>query len=532
MEWGFTFENICNSINLQLENEVIVLPDVFSKYVSNNEKTQTQYKFFKTSSGYIIDSSTIDIVPTTYTTPDGEVIPIEVKVVKFLDVMIFDSFNQYPACYINYDPKNPNTQPKSFEEVKAAQVEVLKLPTSVLMNQMFVAYNGKQRPISYVSLDKWSKSNLSYGQAVEIMKEHVSYYSSIVKKDGEDVRVNNGTVYEQTRNKYEERLTDSEGVLNNAVFREKMSKYVYTVEETFFNLNENFSNPEKLLGYFLGMGISANNLHLNQINPYRILCARLLGIDYALNYYELCTNSVIAGHLFIDSFNEGIPIFCNADVLLDTNYYATKEKIETQVFQDELQEFFGQDVASQVSENHLKLLEEYSPKFMKLHHGTKIDYTSKVRNNGFSSPYKYEGADRMLEVTRITLALGLIESYTSAYGSATSMDKIIEDEYLKYLEPKYAVGLRSKINAKYKDLEEPNSFGSGNISTPRGDQLFQQYANKFDGTSLYGKAGNRLRNNLLDKEEAIKKFYFNPQSARAGAHQILRLGQTISNNEF
>ena len=532
MEWGFTFENICNSINLQLENEVIVLPDVFSKYVSNNEKTQTQYKFFKTSSGYIIDSSTIDIVPTTYTTPDGEVIPIEVKVVKFLDVMIFDSFNQYPACYINYDPKNPNTQPKSFEEVKAAQVEVLKLPTSVLMNQMFVAYNGKQRPISYVSLDKWSKSNLSYGQAVEIMKEHVSYYSSIVKKDGEDVRVNNGTVYEQTRNKYEERLTDSEGVLNNAVFREKMSKYVYTVEETFFNLNENFSNPEKLLGYFLGMGISANNLHLNQINPYRILCARLLGIDYALNYYELCTNSVIAGHLFIDSFNEGIPIFCNADVLLDTNYYATKEKIETQVFQDELQEFFGQDVASQVSENHLKLLEEYSPKFMKLHHGTKIDYTSKVRNNGFSSPYKYEGADRMLEVTRITLALGLIESYTSAYGSATSMDKIIEDEYLKYLEPKYAVGLRSKINAKYKDLEEPNSFGSGNISTPRGDQLFQQYANKFDGTSLYGKAGNRLRNNLLDKEEAIKRFYFNPQSARAGAHQILRLGLTISNKEL
>ena len=65
---------------------------------------------------------------------------------------------------------------------------------------------------------------------------------------------------------------------------------MFTAEETFFNLNPDFSDPEKLLGYFLGMGIQANNLHINQVNP-QDSCARLLGIDYGVNYFDLCRDS-------------------------------------------------------------------------------------------------------------------------------------------------------------------------------------------------------------------------------------------------
>ena len=200
-------------------------------------------------------------------------------------------------------------------------------------------------------------------------------------------RTNNGQVYEQTKVAVEKRLTDSKGKVDSIKFNEIMSKYAFTIEETFFNLNPNFSNPEKLLGYFLGMGISPNNLYVGEISPYRLLCARLLGVDYALNYFDLCRDSAIAGHLFVSSFEEGKPIFCNADVVLGSNIFVTKAKIETDIFQKELSDFFGEEIAPLVLENHQNLLKEYSPKFMKLHHGTKQEYQSAVRNNGVGSPY-------------------------------------------------------------------------------------------------------------------------------------------------
>jgi len=528
-DYTFDTAHECSPIKFQIDEKTIPVPDLFSYYVKESGKKRQDYRFFKTSDGYIIDTSDFEFYKTQ-TQYKEEIIEIEVKVVTFLNVMIFDSFTSYPSVFINYDPLNPKAQPPSVEELQASEAKVLELPISILRHQMKVPYRGKKIPISALSLNKWSKSDLSYGEAVQIINEHVSYYTSVNTLDGKNVRVNNGTIYEQTKKRTTERLTDSKG-LNRTLFMETMSKYVYTIEETFFNLNPTFTNPEKLLGYFLGMGIVANNLYLNQINPYRLLCARLLGIDYALNYFDLCKNSAIAGHLFIDSFDEGKPIFCNADVLLDSNFYATQAKIQTELFQNELTEFFGVDFSDKVLQNHEDLLKEFSPKFMKLHHGTKKEYEKTVRNLGVGSPYEDKSeldketikGNRMQEITRITLALGLVETNTA--DRDVSMLTLILKELNKSLDEKYRDEVRQMLRQKYDNALSYNTAVSGKGA-------FNQYSNKMDGSSLYARATDKLRYNELDKTEAIQRFYFEPKSARAGAHNLLTLGISITNKEL
>jgi hypothetical protein len=520
---------VSNPIMLEIDSESIAVPDLFSLYVKKSDLKKQDYRFFKTSGGYIIDTSEIEIQEVEVEF-DGVFRTANAKLIRNIDVMIFEDFTTYPAVFIEYNPLQPNAQPPTIEEVSASQVQVLKLPNIILARQMRIPYRGKKVPISAVSLDRWSKSDLSYGGAVEIINDHVSNYTRV---DDNGNRTNSGATYEQTRKWVTERLTDKKtGKVKKAQFMETMSKYAFTIEETFFNLNEDFSNPEKLLGYFLGMGISPNNLYMNEVSPYRLLCARLLGIDYALNYFELCKNSVIAGHLFVDDFEDGKPIFCNADVFLDTNYYVTKAKIETETFQNELTEFFGADIAPQVLESHELLLKDYSPKFMKLHHGTKQEYKDAVRNNGVGTPYednsqsnkKIIKENRMQEVTRITLALGLTETDGDYQDNNTNMITMIDNEYQKSLNEKYWVDVTRTLRAKY---ENNLSY----LSAMQGESAFSKYAATMD-TSLYGKASAKLKYNDLDKNESIRRFYFDPKSARAGAHNLLRLGLSITNKEL
>ena len=353
------------------------------------------------------------------------------------------------------------------------------------------------------------------------MNFHLSFYTSL---DEEGKRTNKGEIYEQTKNAVAKRLTDSKGKLNTSVFREVMSKYAFTAEETFFNLNPDFSDPEKLLGYFLGMGIQANNLHINQVNPYRILCARLLGIDYGVNYFDLCRDSVIAGHLFVNGFEEERPVFCTADVFLDGNFYAIEAKIKSPIYQKEITDFFGAEQGELVLESHEDLLREYSPKFMKLHYGTKQEYQNAVRNNGIGTPYK---EDRTLEMTRMTLSAGLFAQTDSKYGSTWD----IEQEIYSILIETRVLKVRSMVIGM-SAVCECRMGGRTNSSLPDGSLAFGQYASTFDGASLYGRASNKLRYNDLDKETAIRRFYFDPKSARAGAHNLLKFGVTITNKEL
>ena len=118
------------------------------------------------------------------------------KIVENFNSFVFDEFNTYPAIFVKYDPLNPEKQPPTLEEVKAAEVEVLTLPNAILANQMRVAYRGKRVPLSAMSLDKWSKSDTSFGSALEIMEEHISYFTSV---NDAGIRTNNGIIYEQTK---------------------------------------------------------------------------------------------------------------------------------------------------------------------------------------------------------------------------------------------------------------------------------------------------------------------------------------------
>ena len=522
---GDDLENLAWPIEFQLEGESVIVPNYITSFLKRMKSNDYQgdFRFFKIENGYIIDASEIELLDVEVEL-DGQMRMAKAKVIRNTYCYVFEGFNTYPAIFIKYDPQNPDAQPPTREEVQASQVEVLKLPNIVLARQMRVMYEGRKVPLSAASLDKWSKSNLSYGEAVDIMNFHLSFYTSL---DKEGKRTNKGEIYEQTKNAVAKRLTDSKGKLNTSVFREVMSKYAFTAEETFFNLNPDFSDPEKLLGYFLGMGIQANNLHINQVNPYRILCARLLGIDYGVNYFDLCRDSVIAGHLFVNGFEENRPVFCTADVFLDGNFYAIEAKIKSPLYQKEITDFFGAEQGELVLESHEDLLREYSPKFMKLHYGTKQEYQNAVRNNGIGTPYK---EDRTLEMTRMTLSAGLFAQADSLYDFNRS----------KYLEQEiYSLLIETPVlkNTQYgnqdvfsyvKEMmgEFPNS------AFPDGTLAFQKYAATFDGASLYGRASNKLRYNDLDKETSIRRFYFDPKSARAGAHNLLKFGVTITNKEL
>jgi len=520
---GDDLENMAWPIEFQLEGESVIVPNYITSFLNRMQDTgyKGDFRFFKIENGYIIDASDIELLDVEVEF-DGEMRTAKVKVIRNIDCYVFEGFNTYPAIFIKYDPQNPDAQPPTREEVEASQVEVLKLPNIVLARQMRVMYEGRKVPLSAASLDKWSKSNLSYGEAVDIMNFHLSFYTSL---DEEGKRTNKGEIYEQTKNAVAKRLTDSKGKLNTSVFREVMSKYAFTAEETFFNLNPDFSDPEKLLGYFLGMGIQANNLHINQVNPYRILCARLLGIDYGVNYFDLCRDSVIAGHLFVNGFEAERPVFCTADVFLDGNFYAIEAKIKSPIYQKEITDFFGAEQGELVLESHEDLLREYSPKFMKLHYGTKQEYQNAVRNNGIGTPYK---EDRTLEMTRMTLSAGLFAQTNSQYGSTSD----IEQEIYSILIETPVLGGTQYGNRDVFTYVNEMMGGRTNSSLPDGSLAFGQYASTFDGASLYGRASNKLRYNDLDKETAIRRFYFDPKSARAGAHNLLKFGVTITNKEL
>ena len=509
-------ELLATPILFEIDGESIAVPNFFISYIEDNGiEGRYDYRFFKTDDGYIIDASVISSIDVEVEI-EGKEVTAKAKIVENFNCFVFDEFNTYPAIFVKYDPLNPDKQPPTLEEVKAAEVEVLTLPNAILANQMRVAYRGKRVPLSAMSLDKWSKSDTSFGSALEIMEEHISYFTSV---NDAGIRTNNGIIYEQTKAALGKRLTDAKGKLNKSVFNEVMSKYAYTLEETFFNLNPDFSNPAKLLGYFLGMGITPNNLYINQVSPYRILCARLLGIDYAVNYFDLCKEAVIEGHLFVASFTDDArPVFCNADVFLEGNFYAIKAKIETDIFRKEIEEFFGSEQSTMVMESHENLLKENSPKFMKLHHGTPQEYEGAVRDNGIGTPYK---EDRLQEMTRITMALGLFE--TSNQDLSGILNNLLANTsvlrgtpYLRPAQDMMISKLKNSRNTRIRD----------------GNEYFQDYANAFDGVSLYGRATNKLRYNDLTKSDAIQDFYFDPQSAKAGTHRILSNGLTLSNKEL
>jgi len=293
-----------------------------------------------------------------------------------------------------------------FGKFKAEEIEiedVLQLPLRAKWRQLRMPFRGKLRYLSDISLIKWAESSKSYEDAVELMNEHLSHFTTI-REDG--VRVGNGEMFRATEayfmEKYAKDLT---------TYTQQMGNYAYCVEETFFDLNHNFGNPEKLLGYFLGMGVQPNLLYRNEVNPYRLLCARLLGIDYAINYKRLVKESIIRGNLFIQKFEGQQIVPVNPDVLLTDNWYKLFDSYSDEKFKKSAVEIFGEEDGIIVVNHHLDLLQKHKPEVMEFADDSPDDYAQMLPQFGLGNVYTTESKEgeearaknKQKEVTRITL---------------------------------------------------------------------------------------------------------------------------------
>ena len=527
---------LLNPVKLIVDGKSFFFPAQAIKLFLNTAvglESSQEFRIWKSDNGIILDASAVSFRKMTIPI-DGELREVSIPEISPIALEIKD-YNVYPSTYVTIDLANFYAKPMTAEEFELSQVEVLTLPNAVLARQMRVPYGDKRLPMSAVSLDKWSKSTQSYSDAVELMNEHLGYYT---KLNEVEVRVNNNAIYEQTRTAVASRLTKN-GKVNEARFREIMSKYAYTIEETFFNLNPDFSDPEKLLGYFLGMGIKPNALYQNDVSPYRLLCARLLGIDYAVNYLALCKRSCVKGHLFIDEFDEDDkPVFTSADTWLDKNIFLREYTLKDAKFLEKVNQFFGDD-APDVLEHHENLLKEFSPKFMKLYHGTRLDYEKLVRNKGVGKAYlpvvkskidieEEEGQevasteaqpfDMSQEVTRITTTNGII---TDEFVRELNM------ELLQAGHGKPSPSFLNRASEKFKEEFDVNTYDK-----PARLQDASYYYMSKTGNDLFGRASDKLRYNSLDKSESIRSFYEEPDAPNEGPWRILANGITITNKEL
>ena len=197
--------------------------------------------------------------------------------------------------------------------------------------------------------------------------------------------------------------------------------------------------------------------------------------------------------------------------LADGNY--TKYTLETAKFQKEMAEFFGEEKATQVIDQHMDLVRENSPKFMKMRHGTAEEFQSLVRENGTDKPYN---EDREQEITRITMTQGLWPTNNSMYHKDVWQGSLKLNKYLD------ATASRRMADEKFESSWE---------GVPSAQRAFSKYTREFN-TSLSGRASDKLRYNNITKENSIENFFFEPRGRNFGVLYLLGKGITISNKEF
>ena len=100
----------------------------------------------------------------------------------------------------------------------------------------------------------------------------------------------------------------------------------------------------------------------------------MLGIDYGLNYKELCKVSTIKGYLYVSGFEDGKPIYATADTMLQGNIYELQEMLESEKFGKLATKTFGKDNMEAVLESHMKLLNDHMPKRMVFRHEEQEEY--------------------------------------------------------------------------------------------------------------------------------------------------------------
>ena len=531
------------------EGRTLTLPSVVSDFMNRKFSAgRKSLRVFERDGFVVLDASTIN----TQEMYINEAVGVQkIQNIIQMDCLIVGKFTEYPSIYQVYNTADYFAEPPSREEIMEKNLEALTLPPSVTLNQMKVSYGGQRLPMSVASLRKWSDGNQTYAEAVEIMAQHLEYYTTF--KDG--VRQNNGAVYEATKAKFKA-LTEkraksgkkSDIALANNMFQEYMSKYVFSVEETFFNLNPDFADPEKLFGYFLGMGVLPNGLYTGKVNPYRILCARLLGVDYALNYRELCKVSTIKGYLYVRDFEkDGKPIYATADTMLQGNIYELQEMLESEKFGTLATKNFGEDNMEAVLESHMKLLNDHMPERMVFRHAEQEEYDHLVLKHGIGNAYIQ---NREEEITRITYNAGLVPNrdsrntiYNEEEYSRFGNSPVVREAFLDLptgFSGKNKARLFEAQAQKMLDTDDTINastffFGEDGYRSESAANLeapFLDYARK-TGKQLYGRASELLRFNDLDKRKSLLNFYFSPKSANEGTIVLLKEGGVrVQNGEL
>lgn len=277
------------------------------------------------------------------------------------------------------------------ERIQETAVEVEPL-TSLPINLLRRSVFKNKRPIVVDSLVEWSRvtSNF-YDNALSLAESYVNRYTNIKKQKatGKIIRKFDQDIFDNKKS-----LLES---LSNVDYAQRIDSYVWSVEEKFWDLNPNFT-IEKTLQYFLGMGLGRTNENQDS-NAYRLLCARILGIDYFQHYEELVKGAMQAENssLYIDieklkpvadneivNFDASL-VRCEAE-FVRTNLY----RLEERLVKGDGKEYFqalGLDAESQ-TERHLNCIAKYKAQTARFFFEKSVnDYELLVKNKGLGKAY-------------------------------------------------------------------------------------------------------------------------------------------------
>lgn len=296
-------------------------------------------------------------------------------------------------------------EPEKVAEVQLQEKPLIMLPLNLLRKSVF----KNKRPIVVDSLIEWSRVDSNfYENAISIAESYVNNYTQVKKNKETSVLVRS---FDQSIFESKKLLLES---LGQVEYSQRIDSYVWSVEEKFWDLNPNF-DIEKTLHYFLGMGLGRVDED-KQKNGYRLLCARILGIDYFLHYEELVKSALTAENstLYIDfkylKLNNEIIQSGNAEnfKIFADSIRAESEFVRQNLY--ELEEFLSSNdfkeyctavgLSADVQvERHLACINKYKSQTAKFHFEKKfIDYDILVKNKGLSKAYLPEKTESNYDV--------------------------------------------------------------------------------------------------------------------------------------
>ena len=278
------------------------------------------------------------------------------------------------------------------EKVKKLNLSNALISRSVYKNKRWIMLD---------SLEEWSQAESSdgyYSIALNIATRYVEQYTT-VRKDkisASQVRVFDKRIFDENKALLEnEKIGDDrKDLLENS--------YVWNVQERFWDLNPKFT-VERTLQYFIGMGLGKSK---EKDNAYRVLCARILGIDYFQHYESLVLGALKSedSELYLDA--SSLPFDENGNIDEDKmkalklpemvrsegeyvrkNLYSLKKQTNHESFTRYIDSIGGLNAQEQV-QRHIICIKKYLPKEAKFFFERNFkEYELSVKNKGLGRAY-------------------------------------------------------------------------------------------------------------------------------------------------